>query len=86
MKNHVDVWRKIPLQRAILEIVLSKQEGITESKLVESLKKEYNIEPSRPEVYHALMKLELQGLIQVESVGRELLVKIAPQAQQQSSQ
>lgn len=69
----------------MLEIVLSKTEGIAESKLIEILKKEYDYEPSKPELYHELMKLELQGLVYVEYVGREYLIKVTPLAQQQFS-
>lgn len=81
-KNH-EVWRKMPLHRAVLEIVLSKPEGITESKLLETLKKEYEIEVSTSELYNVLMKYELNGLIFVEYVGKEFLVKLTPQALQQ---
>lgn len=83
MKNHSDAWKKMPLHRAVLEIVLSKPEGVTESKLIESLKKEYQIEPSRSELYQVLMKLELQDLIHVEQVGKDFLIKVTPQAKQQ---
>jgi len=85
VKDHLDVWKKIPLHRAVLEIVLSKPEGITESKLVESLKKEYDVEPSRSELYQVLVKLELQGLISVEPVGKEFLIKLTTHARQQFS-
>jgi Fe2+ or Zn2+ uptake regulation protein len=81
-KNH-EIWRKMPLHRAILEIILSKPEGITESKLLETLKKEYGIGVSTSELYNVLMKYELSGLIYVEYVGKEFLVKLTPQALQQ---
>ncbi|MEM1641889.1 MAG: ArsR family transcriptional regulator [Desulfurococcaceae archaeon] len=77
MKNEVP-WNKIPLSRAMLEIIASKPEGLPESKLESMLKKEYGIETSKPELHGALMKLELGGLIYVESVGKELLIKPAP--------
>lgn len=83
-RNH-EVWRKMPLHRAVLEIIISKPEGITESKLVEMLKKEYDIEVSISELYNILMKYELGGLIQVEYVGKEFLIKLTPQAYQQFS-
>ncbi|MEM4481127.1 MAG: ArsR family transcriptional regulator [Desulfurococcaceae archaeon] len=79
MKNS-GMWKKIPLHRAVLEIVISRSEGISETKLVETLKKEYEIEPTHPELYHTLMKLELQGLIHVESVGREFVIRPSSQA------
>lgn len=66
---------KIPLLRAILEVIASKPEGLSESRLEAVLKKEYGMDFSRAEMYHALMKLELQGLIQVEFVGKELSIK-----------
>lgn len=78
------IWRKMPLHRAVLEIVLSRTEGVTESRLIEILKREYDYEPSRPELYHVLMKLELQGLIYVEPVGREYLIKATSIAREQS--
>ncbi|MEM0001515.1 MAG: ArsR family transcriptional regulator [Desulfurococcaceae archaeon] len=81
-KNH-EIWRKMPLHRAVLEIILSKPEGVTESKLLETLKKEYGIEASASELYNVLMKYELNGLIYVEYVGKEFLVKLTPQALQQ---
>lgn len=77
MKNEVS-WNKIPLSRAILEIVASKPEGLSESKLETLLKKEYGIDISRSEFYSTLMRLELHGLIYVELVGKELLIKPSP--------
>lgn len=73
-----EMWRKIPLSRAILEIVASKPEGVSESKLEMLLKKEYGLEVSKAEFYSTLMKLELQGLIYVESVGKELSIRPSP--------
>ena len=85
MSKNQEVWRKMPLHRAVLEIVLSKPEGITESKLIETLKKEYYIETTLPELYNVLMKCELSGLIYVEHVGREFFVKPSPTAHTQLS-
>jgi DNA-binding PadR family transcriptional regulator len=65
----------MPLHRIILEIVFSRSEGLNESKLEDIMKKEYGVEVTKSELYHALMKLELQGLIQVEAVGKEFLIK-----------
>jgi hypothetical protein len=70
-----EIWRKIPLHRAVLEVIMSRPEGIMESKLVEILKKEYDIEVSTSELYNVLMKCELGGLIQVYHVGKEFLIK-----------
>ncbi|MEM4717151.1 MAG: ArsR family transcriptional regulator [Desulfurococcaceae archaeon] len=83
-RNH-EVWRKMPLHRAVLEIIISKPEGITESKLVEILKREYDIEVAISELYNVLMKYELAGLVQVEYVGKEFLIKLTLQAYQQFS-
>jgi len=84
MKNH-EVWRRMPLHRAVLEIILSRPEGITESKLIDLLKKEYGIETTTPELYSVLMKYELSGIITVEHVGKEFLIKLTPQAYTQFS-
>jgi DNA-binding PadR family transcriptional regulator len=65
----------MPLHRVVLEIVFSRPEGISESKLEELIRKEYGVEMSKSQLYHTLMKLELQGLIQVETVGREFFIK-----------
>ncbi|MCY0868884.1 MAG: ArsR family transcriptional regulator [Desulfurococcus sp.] len=78
MKYTPGYWRITPLFRVMLEILASKPEGIYESSLEELLRKEYGLTLSKPELYHTLMKLELSGLIQVESVGRELFIKLSP--------
>jgi len=65
----------MPLHRIVLEIVFSRPEGLSESKLEEIIRKEYGVEVTKSELYHILMRLELQGLIQVENIGREFLVK-----------
>lgn len=75
-----DVWKKIPLHRAVLEVVISRSEGISETKLIEVLKREYEIEPTHSELYHIFMKLELQGLIRVEYIGKEFVIRPSPQA------
>ncbi|ADV65386.1 hypothetical protein [Desulfurococcus mucosus] len=71
-------WRITPLFRAILEILVSKPEGMPESDLEDALKKKYELVFNKSELYHTLIRLELSGLIQVESVGRELFIKISP--------
>jgi Fe2+ or Zn2+ uptake regulation protein len=75
VRNKNGVWKHMPLHRIILEIVFSRSEGLSESKLEDIMKKEYGVEVTKSELYHALMKLELQGLIQVETVGKEFLIK-----------
>jgi len=65
----------MPLHRIVLEIVFSRPEGLSESKLEEVIRKEYGMNITKSELYHTLMKLELQGLIQVETIGREFLIK-----------
>ncbi len=65
----------MPLHRIVLEIVFSRPEGLSESRLEEVIRKEYGVEVTKSELYHTLMKLELQGLIQVENLGREFLIK-----------
>ncbi len=77
-KYNPGYWRITPLFRAILEVLVSKPEGITESDLDEALKKKYGLVFARSELYHTLMRLELTGLIQVEPVGREFFVKLSP--------
>lgn len=71
-------WRITPLFRAILEILVSKPEGMPESDLEDALRKKYELVFNKSELYHTLIRLELSGLIQVESVGRELFIKISP--------
>ncbi|MFZ8782478.1 MAG: ArsR family transcriptional regulator [Desulfurococcaceae archaeon] len=73
--NRNSTWKQMPLHRVVLEIVFSRPEGISESKLEELIRKEYGVEMSKSQLYHTLMKLELQGLIQVETVGREFFIK-----------
>lgn len=75
----------MPLHRAVLEIVLSRPEGITESRLIDTLRKEYDIDATLSELYNVLMKYELSGYIQVEYVGKEFLIKPTQQAFQQFS-
>jgi Fe2+ or Zn2+ uptake regulation protein len=65
----------MPLHRIILEVVFSRPEGLSESKLEEIVRKEYGVDITKSELYHTLMKLELQGLIQVETIGKEFLIK-----------
>lgn len=78
MKYSPGYWRIIPLFRAILEVLVEKPEGLGESALFESLRKNYGLEFTKPDLYKALMKLELQGIIQVEQVAKELHVRLAP--------
>ncbi|MEM0506063.1 MAG: ArsR family transcriptional regulator [Thermosphaera sp.] len=78
MKYSPGYWRLTPLFRMILEIVIDHPEGISESDLIDSLKKEHEVDVNRAELYKALMKLELSGYIQVEHVGRELVVRLSP--------
>lgn len=79
MKNN-SIWRKIPLHRIILEIVVSKLEGLSESKLLSMLKEIYDVEPTKRELYDTLLKLEIQGYITVDYVGKEFLIKPTTQA------
>jgi Fe2+ or Zn2+ uptake regulation protein len=81
VKNQ-ESWHRIPLPRAILEIVAARQEGTLESKLEATLKKEYGIEVSKSEIYRALVLLELQGLVYVEAAGREFIIRPTPQLYQ----
>lgn len=78
MKYQPLYWRITPLFRAIVEIVIDRQEGVMESELSELLKKEYSLEFTKADLYHELMKLELQGIIQVEQIGKELFIKLTP--------
>ncbi|MCC6040681.1 MAG: ArsR family transcriptional regulator [Desulfurococcaceae archaeon] len=75
MKNRNSTWKYMPLHRIILEVVFSRSEGLSESKLEEIIRKEYGLDTTKSELYHTLMKLELQGLIHVESIGKEFLIK-----------
>jgi len=75
MKDKNSTWKYMPLHRIVLEIVFSRPEGLSESRLEEVIRKEYGVEVTKSELYHTLMKLELQGLIQVENLGREFLIK-----------
>ncbi|MCC6011190.1 MAG: helix-turn-helix domain-containing protein [Desulfurococcaceae archaeon] len=75
MKNKNSTWKYMPLHRIILEVVFSRPEGLSESKLEEIVRKEYGVDITKSELYHTLMKLELQGLIQVETIGKEFLIK-----------
>ncbi len=67
----------IPLHVAILEIVRKKQQ-MKEDELMEALKAIYGDNIARSEVIKTLMRLELEGLIQVEEMKRGIrLIKIA---------
>lgn len=78
MKYSPGYWRITPLFRAVLEVLAERPEGLGESTLAEILKKNYGLEFTKPDLYKALMKLELQGIIQVEQVAKELHVRLAP--------
>uniref|UniRef100_A0A7J3XZD7 ArsR family transcriptional regulator n=1 Tax=Thermogladius calderae TaxID=1200300 RepID=A0A7J3XZD7_9CREN len=69
------LWRTTPLFRVVIEEVLSKPEGILESEIIEILKKRYDIDVSKPELYQALIKLELNGFIKVEHIGKEMKIR-----------
>jgi|GEM_PF-1519208 DNA-binding PadR family transcriptional regulator len=69
------LWRTAPLFRVVIEEVLSKPDGILESELIEILKKRYDMDISKPELYQALIKLELNGFIKVEHIGKEMKVR-----------
>lgn len=71
-------WKATPVFRAILEVAISKPEGVPESDLEEILKKDYKIELTKPELYRILMKLELYGFLRVEHVGKELVIRLSP--------
>jgi len=71
-------WRITPFFRAVLEVLISRPEGLHESDLEDLLRKEYDLSFNKSELYHVLMRLELSGLIQVEPVGRELFIKLSP--------
>jgi DNA-binding PadR family transcriptional regulator len=69
------LWRTAPLFRVVIEEVLSKPDGILESELIEILKKRYDMDISKPELYQALIKLELNGFIKVEHIGKEMKIR-----------
>ncbi|MCI4461987.1 MAG: ArsR family transcriptional regulator [Thermogladius sp.] len=69
------LWRTAPLFRVVIEEVLSKPDGILESELIEILKKRYDMDISKPELYQALIKLELNGFIRVEHIGKEMKIR-----------
>ncbi|WP_440059035.1 ArsR family transcriptional regulator [Thermogladius sp. 4427co] len=69
------LWRNAPLYRIVVEEVLSRPEGVLESDLIEILKKKYDIEISRAELYQSLIKLELNGFIHVDYVGKEMKIR-----------
>ncbi|MGC9011729.1 ArsR family transcriptional regulator [Thermogladius sp.] len=69
------LWRTSPLFRVVIEEVLAKPEGILESELLEILKKKHDLEVSKPELYQALIKLELNGFITSEFIGKELKIR-----------
>ncbi|ABN69821.1 hypothetical protein Smar_0718 [Staphylothermus marinus F1] len=73
-----NIWRNHPLFRIILEELINKPTGMSERELLEVIKKEYGYEVSKVELYQILLKLELRGLIRVEELGRDLIVKISP--------
>jgi Fe2+ or Zn2+ uptake regulation protein len=78
MKYNPGYWRLTPLYRLILEIVIDHPEGVSESDLIDILKKEHEVDVGRAELYKALMKLELSGYIQVETVGKEFVIRLSP--------
>ncbi|MEM1628329.1 MAG: helix-turn-helix domain-containing protein [Desulfurococcaceae archaeon] len=77
-KFNLGYWKATPVFRAILEIAISKPEGVSESELEEILRKNYDIEITKPELYHTLIKLELHGFLRVEHVGKELMIRLSP--------
>ncbi len=72
------IWRNYPLFRVILEEVLENPKGLTEKELLEILRKDHNYDVSRGELYEALLRLELRGYVIVTRVGKEKIVKPAP--------
>ncbi len=72
------IWRNMPLYRLIIEELLNKPRGLSERELMNILKKEYDLDFSKNELYQALLKLEINGLIQVDHIGSELVARISP--------
>ncbi|ADI31222.1 hypothetical protein [Staphylothermus hellenicus] len=73
-----NIWRNNPLFRIILEELINKPTGMSIRELIDVIKKEYGYGVSKVELYQTLLKLELRGLIRVEELGRDLIVKISP--------
>jgi len=72
------VWRVMPIYRLVLELAIRKPRGLTDREIAELLKQEYGIVVSRKELYHALLKLELNDYIRVDYVGDKLYVYLSP--------
>ncbi|MEZ0393485.1 MAG: ArsR family transcriptional regulator [Desulfurococcaceae archaeon] len=75
--NRRERFLSTPLHRLIMELVLERPEGAGESELLEALQKE-GLDVSKGELYAELMKLELQGYVHVEPIGKELKIRASP--------
>jgi hypothetical protein len=70
------IWRNMPIYRLVLEILARRPEGVTERELLTLLKKEYGLAISKKELYQALLKLEINGYIKVEPVGKNIVASL----------
>ncbi len=72
MVSKRDLWRNRPLFRIVIDEIARHGGRITDSELLEIIRNEYGFDVSMPELYKAIMMLELRGFIYVSKVRKEL--------------
>lgn len=77
-KEILGIWRNMPIYRIILEELIRRPNGLSEKELIMILKKEHGITISEKELYEVLLKLEINGYIKVEPVGRNIIAYLSP--------
>lgn len=77
-KEVLGIWRNMPIYRLILEELIRRPQGMSERELIAVLKKEHGITVSRKELYQALLKLEINGYVRVEPVGKNFVATLSP--------
>jgi len=77
-KEILGIWRNMPVYRIILEELIRKPQGLTEREIISILKKEHGITVSKKELYQALLKLEINGYVKVEPVGKNIVASLSP--------
>lgn len=70
------IWHDTPVHRLVLEVLLSRPNGISDRELMGILKKDYGLSISRRELVQTLLKLEINGYVRVEHVGKLLIVRL----------
>jgi len=74
------IWRDMPIYRIVMEELARRTHGLSEKDLLTILKKEHGITITRRELYQALLKLEINGYIKVEHVGKSFIITLTPYA------